>query len=68
MTDTHTYEKCSCGARQKSKCVKESGLGSGKMCLKPLFDMPENYVFKRMETFDPNDWAKEWEKDNEPNN
>lgn len=28
-------EMCSCGARQKSKCVKESGLGSGKMCLKP---------------------------------
>lgn len=34
MTDT--YEKCSCGARQKSKCVKESGMGCGKMCLKEL--------------------------------
>lgn len=32
MTDT--YEKCSCGSRQKSKCVRESGTGSGKMCLK----------------------------------
>lgn len=32
MTDI--YEKCSCGARQKSKCVKESGLGGGKMCVK----------------------------------
>lgn len=32
MTDT--YEKCSCGARQKSKCVKESDSGYGKMCLK----------------------------------
>lgn len=27
-------ERCSCGSRQKSKCVKESGLGSGKMCLR----------------------------------
>lgn len=33
MTDT--YEKCSCGARDKSKCSKENGLDSGKMCLKP---------------------------------
>ncbi len=36
MTDTH--EKCSCGSRQKSKCVKEStsinGARYGKMCLK----------------------------------
>lgn len=28
-------EKCSCGARDKVKCSKESGLGCGKMCLKP---------------------------------
>lgn len=27
-------EKCSCGARDKSKCSKENGLGGGKMCLK----------------------------------
>lgn len=27
-------EMCSCGSRQKSKCVKESGLEGGKMCLK----------------------------------
>ncbi len=27
-------ERCSCGARQKSKCVKENGFGGGKMCLK----------------------------------
>lgn len=38
MTDT--YEKCSCGARQKSKCVKESGMGSGKMCLKSEQSVP----------------------------
>lgn len=31
---TETYEKCSCGARQKYKCVKENGMGSGKMCVK----------------------------------
>lgn len=27
-------DKCSCGARDKAKCSKENGLGSGKMCLK----------------------------------
>lgn len=27
-------EMCSCGARQKSKCVKENGMNSGKMCLR----------------------------------
>lgn len=32
MTDN--YERCSCGARYKSKCVKESVSGSGKMCVK----------------------------------
>lgn len=34
MTDN--YERCSCGARYKSKCVEESELGSGKMCVKYL--------------------------------
>lgn len=29
-----TSDKCSCGARDKAKCSKENGLGSGKMCLK----------------------------------
>lgn len=48
MTNT---ERCSCGARDKTKCSKENGLQSGKMCLKPLFDMPEDYVFKRMKCF-----------------
>lgn len=48
MTDT--YEKCSCGSRQRSRCVKESGMGCGKMCLKP-FDLPSDYVFReRMES------------------
>lgn len=60
-------DKCSCGARDKSKCSKENGLGCGKMCLKPLFEIPEDYVFKRMETFDPNAWVEGWEKENEPN-
>ena len=34
MTDN--YERCSCGARYKSKCVEESTSGSGKMCVKEL--------------------------------
>lgn len=33
MTDT--YERCSCGARDRAKCSKESLSGCGKMCLKP---------------------------------
>ena len=36
MTDN--YERCSCGARYKSKCVKESVFGSGKMCVRVLLD------------------------------
>ncbi len=32
MTDT--YERCSCGARYKYKCSKESSSGYGKMCAK----------------------------------
>lgn len=27
--------KCSCGARDKEKCHKESSSGYGKMCCKP---------------------------------
>lgn len=27
-------ERCSCGAREKNKCSKESEHGGGKMCLK----------------------------------
>lgn len=30
-----TSERCSCGAREKNKCSKESEHGSGKICLKP---------------------------------
>lgn len=37
MTDTD--ERCSCGARYKYKCVKESTSGYGKMCLKDLDNM-----------------------------
>lgn len=32
MTDT--YERCSCGARDRVKCSKESLSGGGKMCVK----------------------------------
>ena len=42
MTDTN--ERCSCGARDRAKCSKESEHG-GKMCLKP-FDLPSDYVFR----------------------
>lgn len=34
MTDN--YERCSCGARYKSKCVEESVSRQGKMCVKEL--------------------------------
>ncbi|MCY1416306.1 hypothetical protein D9M71_318110 [compost metagenome] len=34
MTDT--YERCSCGARDRVKCSKESLSGCGKMCVKEL--------------------------------
>ena len=47
MTDT--YERCSCGKRDRAKCSKESEHG-GKMCVKP-FDLPSDYEFKkRMES------------------
>ena len=56
--------RCSCGAREKNKCIKESERGCGKMCLK-TFDLPEEYVFpERMKTFTPDDWIKEWESKN----
>lgn len=31
---TDNYERCSCGARYKSKCAEESTSGSGKMCVR----------------------------------
>lgn len=34
MTDT--YERCSCGARDRAKCNKESLSGGGKMCVKEI--------------------------------
>lgn len=36
--------KCSCGARDKSKCSKENGLGDGKMCLKDYEPIPESLI------------------------
>lgn len=33
---TETYERCSCGARDRAKCSKESLSGCGKMCVKEL--------------------------------
>jgi hypothetical protein len=41
-----TTERCSCGAREKNKCSKEStpvnGVQSGKMCLKEVEEEKEN--------------------------
>lgn len=54
-----TYEKCSCGKRDRVKCVQESGLEGGKMCLKPV-DLPEMYVYsERMQTFLPKDMEED---------
>lgn len=51
MTDN--YERCSCGARYKSKCVKESGSGYGKMCVKEykseLTTLDANTAFEMIE-------------------
>lgn len=40
MTDT--YERCSCGARDRAKCSKESLSGGGKMCVKELKEESKN--------------------------
>ena len=37
-----TTERCSCGAREKNKCSKESEHNSGKMCLKELKEESKN--------------------------
>lgn len=41
MTDT--YERCSCGARDRAKCSKES-LSGGKMCLKECIPIPVELI------------------------
>lgn len=33
---TDKYERCSCGARDRAKCSRESLSGGGKMCVKEL--------------------------------
>lgn len=35
-------ERCSCGAREKNKCSKESTHGYGKMCVKELKEESKN--------------------------
>lgn len=42
MTDT--YERCSCGARYKYKCSKESSSGFGKMCVKEYVPIPAELI------------------------
>lgn len=36
--DVASLQMCSCGSRQKHKCVKESESGYGKMCLKGVYE------------------------------
>lgn len=34
ICEAHDAAMCSCGARPIHKCVKENGLGTGKICIK----------------------------------
>jgi hypothetical protein len=67
-----TSDKCSCGARDKNKCSKESGLGGGKMCLKDdnkAFDELTEKLWKENpeEMAEAQPWAKnfieKWKED-----
>lgn len=56
-----TEPLCTCGKRPKHKCSEESGVG-GKMCLRPMFDFPEEYIFPgRMRIITQEDILDEWE-------
>ena len=37
-------ERCSCGAREKNKCSKESEHNTGKMCLKDYEAIPVELI------------------------
>lgn len=41
-------ERCSCGAREKNKCSKESEHKTGKMCFNNYIPIPQE-LFDRME-------------------
>lgn len=59
MTDT--YERCSCGARDRAKCSKESLSGGGKMCVKELKSKDENdYPYWDATTFYPEGFVVRW--------
>lgn len=55
-------DKCSCGARDKTKCSKENGLGSGKMCLKPEDSIQSVYTDEQRLLSDP-EYSKQWVED-----
>lgn len=62
---TNTYERCSCGARDRAKCSKESLTGSGKMCLKEdnkAFDELTEKLWKEHpeEMAEAKVWAREF--------
>lgn len=59
MTDT--YERCSCGARDRAKCSKESLSGGGKMCVKEIKNKDENgYSYWDATTFYPEGAVVRW--------
>lgn len=67
--------KCSCGAREKNKCSKESEHNSGKMCLRDdnkAFDELTEKLWKEHpeEMAEAKIWAQEFieEIKREPNN
>ena len=56
MTDT--YERCSCGARDRAKCSKESLTGLGKMCVKEM-KAQSVYIDEQRLLKDP-EYSKQW--------
>ena len=65
MTDN--YERCSCGARYKSKCVEESVSGSGKMCVRDVkvYNKEFDVLVDQIESESPEELqeARVWAKD-----
>lgn len=55
---TYTYERCSCGARDRAKCSRESLSGGGKMCVKELKAQSEFTDEQRL-LKDP-EYSKQW--------
>lgn len=51
-------DKCSCGARDKTKCSKENGLGCGKMCLKE--DNTQSNCTDEQRLLSDPEYSKQW--------